>query len=125
MLIRLVDIVNFFCFGTGMKSIKFNNEDGETIELRRGMDGEIKIRHSRHNRRLFGDYHEFAGIFRHPKMKEILAKRGIDPESRKFKKGLEMIKKSFSPAYMQLKEESLLLSDEEVGLIRAAIPQLD
>jgi len=31
-----------------MKSIKFNNEDGETIELRRGMDGEIRIRHSRH-----------------------------------------------------------------------------
>ena len=105
-----------------MKSIKFKNENGETIEVKRHAKkkGIINIRHERIHPTKFGQWHEFEVRIQEPGIAESAAEAGIDLNDPRTKKLLKEI-----GGYMLLHFNVNYVSPAEVAQIRAAIKQLE
>jgi hypothetical protein len=95
----------------GVKSITLKNEFGETIEVRRGEDGGIQIRHSDIDRKRFCEFREITEPIADKVVAELFVKLG----------------KNASKAigsYALLDGNSNVINPDETAMIREAIKQL-
>ena len=96
-----------------MKSITLKNEYGETIEVKRGLNGGIEIRHSDIDRENFGEYHEIGKTVRDPGVAALMNMLGEKQAA--FAIG----------AYMILNGKSFIVNSQEAMMIRDAIKKLE
>lgn len=112
-----------------MNVLKLTNNYGETIELKRGARGEIRIRHSDVDPKKWGRFVEYgqrvgelgvpgglAGL-----MKSAAEQAGLRTDSEEFRKAEAYLQAN---AVMVLRGTSYLLNAEEVAMIRQAIKRL-
>lgn len=105
--------VRFPSYCRGVKPIKIQNENGETIEIKFNADGVIQIRHSDIDPKKWAVLHEYTKRMAQPKMKAALEAKGIGAESK------EMLAQM--GGYIVLNGDTQIVNAEEVASIHAAV----
>lgn len=113
--------------GWRMKVITLKNEYGETIELKRGTRGEIRMRHSDVDEKVWGRFVNYADYARELGVpgglagivKAVAEKVGVSDTDRDAMGALMA-----SHAVMVLRRRSWILNGEEIAMIRKAILEL-
>ena len=101
-----------------MKVIKLQNDSGETIEVKRGANGAVLLRHSDVDATDFGIFKDS------PNVAEICAKHGIDKNSPDGA-GVVRLAEMFLGPHMEFRRTKCILNADEVAMIREAINQLE
>jgi hypothetical protein len=105
-----------------MKTISLKNADGETIEVKRGEDGIIPVRHCGKDTERFGEFNTVAMLSKEPAAWEFLAKNGVYINS---EAGKEALKTIGALGFLRIDEEQILIGPDDGQLICDAIKQLD
>jgi len=122
--IRLLDIGYLNFQNCAMKTITLKNEEGETMEVRRGGRSGIQVRHSDRTGEEWGDYYEHPE--KHPELKSIAEKAGAAGIDIKNESSIEVLFHLQKLGYrLILKDEDLILGADEVKMINEAITQLE
>jgi hypothetical protein len=110
-----------------MKSITFKNSSGETIDVKRGEKGVIKLRHSDINPKRFGQYREYAvrDSLQKPGATDFFAKKGFDVTDPKIRDLMAHTMEIAGAGYMLLSNKIYYLNGEEVAMIRDSIKKLE
>ena len=117
MSVRLVAKAAFPGILTGMKPIKIENENGETIEIKFDAEGVIQIRHADIDPEKWAILHEYAKRIKQPEIKAAMEARGAfnTPEAKEF-----LVRMG---GYVILRNDLQIVNAEEVALIHAAVKQ--
>ena len=108
-----------------MKVITLKNEDGETVEVKRGKihnSDVVLVRHSGKDADNFGEFNTVEMLTSGQKAWEFFAKRGIYTNS---EAGKEALGKMGFAGLLVINGEQLLVGPEDGKLICEAIKQLD
>ena len=106
----------------GVKTITLKNEYGETIEVRRGPDGKIQVRHSDVDPKEFGEFRDYAE--RNSLIKKVVASYGgLATDDSELKQAEAILDGAFV-AGVVIRGHSYNLNSDEARLIRDAIKQL-
>lgn len=108
--------------GPANKVISLTNSEGETIEVKRGDNGVILVRHSEKDADRFGEFNTVDMLTKDPTAWESLAKQGIYINS---ETGKDAISQIGNIGFLRIDDEQILVGAEDGKLICEAIKQLD
>lgn len=101
-----------------MKSVEFKNEHGELIEVKRGDKGQVLIRHSDVDAEIYGTFRDTRDVT------AALSRHGFDVSDPQVR-GMAKLAEMFIGPHLEFKRSRIILSENEVRLIRAAVTQLE
>lgn len=97
-----------------MKTITLKNEEGDTIEVKRGKGDMILVRHSDKDAEKFGEFNTVEMLAKGPKWEEFVAEEGMDISSELGKKAMEKMKYL---AFLVIDGEQILIGPTDGKLI--------
>ena len=107
------------------KTITVKNEEGETIEVKRGKDHGVDIilvRHLGKDAQSFGEFNTIEMLAKDPKAWDFLAKKGFYTNS---ELGKDILGKMGASGFLVIDGSQLIIGPQDGELILKAIKQLD
>lgn len=104
-----------------MEIVSLKNSAGDVIEVKRGPDGKILVRHTDLSPEIFAEFTSLGKLATQPDRWEPLAKQGIYTNSEVGKGAIE----NLNQTYVLRVGDRPYVSEEDVGLIMSACAQLD
>jgi len=105
-----------------MEVVSLKNSSGDVIEVKRGPNGEILVRHADLSPVTFGEFATLGAPLAKSGAWEYFAKRGLYTNS---EYGKEAVAKLNQIYVLKTQTEELFVSQEDEGLIASAVVQLD
>ena len=110
-----------------MKTITLKNADGDSIEIKRGPEDQIHVRHSALDAKTFGEFRDGGEVAKSSAMRDLMLKKGMNPDDPLMVQAKENSKGMTWLNLFNNKpgDEMVFVSPEDAQLIREAIKQLD
>lgn len=105
-----------------MEIVSLKNSAGDVIEVKRGPDGKILVRHTDLSPVTFAEFTTLGAPVSKPGAWEYLAKKGLYTNS---EYGKDAVAKLNQIYVLKTQTEELFVSEEDEGLIATAVVQLD
>lgn len=104
-----------------MEVVSLKTPDGRTIEVKRGPEGEILVRHSDLCPDFFGVFTSLGKLFEQPGAWEFLAKKGLYTNSEYGEQAMAALRQMY---VLRTGTEDLFVSEEDCERIESAFDQL-